>query len=98
MVRIQGDIDEEVRRIYVFLVPIYLNIFTLQALWREIGIWKRLRHDFIVPLLGTTTYYSPVSIVSSWMPNGTLMSYLKKYQVKESLITKYNLVSFTKLH
>ncbi|KAJ8593188.1 kinase-like protein [Rhizopogon salebrosus TDB-379] len=60
-----------------------------KALWREIGIWKRMRHECIVPLLGTTTHYSPVSFVSPWMPDGTLNSYLK---VKRSLAEKYSLL------
>ncbi|KAJ8581167.1 kinase-like protein [Rhizopogon salebrosus TDB-379] len=61
-----------------------------EALWREIGIWKRMRHECIVPLLGTTTHYSPVSFVSPWMPNGTLNFYLKK--VSRSLTVKYSLL------
>ena len=73
----------------------YLNVFHLKALRREIGIWKRLRHDCIVSLLGTAALYSPMSIVSSWMPNGTLMSYLQNDHVQKSLTKKYDLVSLS---
>jgi hypothetical protein len=78
-------------RIHLFLVLMSLNVFRLKALWREIGIWKRMRHECIVPLLGTTTHYSPVSFVSAWMPHGTLSSYL---EVKRSLEVKYSLVGY----
>ncbi|OAX35490.1 hypothetical protein K503DRAFT_366754 [Rhizopogon vinicolor AM-OR11-026] len=64
-----------------------------EASRREIGIWKRMRHECIVPLLGTTTGFSAdhrVSFVSSWMPNGTLNTYLKK---EVSLRQRYNLVN-----
>ena len=81
---------------FVFsLFPMYLNVFHLKALRREIGIWKRLRHDCIVSLLGTAALYSPMSIVSSWMPNGTLMSYLQNDHVQKSLTKKYDLVSLS---
>jgi serine/threonine protein kinase len=71
-------------------------LFTLKVLWREIGIWKRMRHECIVPLLGTTTDFSAdhsVSFVSSWMPNGTLNTYLKTKKDNISLGEKYDLVS-----
>ncbi|KAJ8595183.1 hypothetical protein M405DRAFT_390771 [Rhizopogon salebrosus TDB-379] len=66
-----------------------------EALWREIGIWKRMRHKCIVPLLGTTAHDLRVSFVSSWMPNGTLNSYL---EVKRSSAVKYSLVGCFQLH
>jgi hypothetical protein len=80
--------------IHLFLVLMSLNVFLLKdpSLWREIGIWKRMRHECIVPLLGTTTHYSPVSFVSPWMSNGTLNSYLNKGKV--SLAVKYSLVGY----
>ncbi|OAX32174.1 kinase-like protein, partial [Rhizopogon vinicolor AM-OR11-026] len=63
---------------------------TDEAFWREIGIWKRLRHEYIVPLLGTTTCESRVSFVSPWMPDGTLHSYIKN--LKKDSTTGYNLL------
>ncbi|OJA21370.1 hypothetical protein AZE42_07302 [Rhizopogon vesiculosus] len=84
------DETDEVRTIYSSFVPLSLNIFHLEAFWREIGIWKRLRHEYIVPLLGTTTYESRVSFVSPWMPDGTLHSYIKN--LKKDSATGYNLL------
>ncbi|KAG1741213.1 kinase-like domain-containing protein, partial [Suillus occidentalis] len=47
---------------------------------REIGILKILSHRNIVPLLGIATGFGRMSelrcLVSPWMPNGTLNSYL----------------------
>ena len=70
-----------------------------------------MRHDHIVPFLGTTTHlsttecYLPVSFVSLLMPNGTLSSYLKSDSVKIDNVKrplapkeKYNLVSHFKPH
>ncbi|KAG1809710.1 uncharacterized protein BJ212DRAFT_599381 [Suillus subaureus] len=46
----------------------------------DIGILKILRHDNIVPLLGTVTGFErmPQSrcLVTPWIPNGTLNAYL----------------------
>lgn len=63
-----------------------------EALRREIGVWKRLRHECIVPLLGYTRDDSPkepVSLVSLWMPKGTLNSYICG---KPSLAQRYLLL------
>ena len=39
-------------------------------------MWKRLRHQNIVPFIGVTQ--DPLQFVSEWMPNGDLMEYLGK--------------------
>ena len=39
-------------------------------------MWKRLRHQNIVPFIGVTQ--DPLQFVSEWMPNGTLIEYLGK--------------------
>ena len=52
-----------------------------QGLRRELGIWKRLDHPNIVPLLGKTCgaiFGSDYDcMVSVWMPRGTLYKYIK---------------------
>ncbi|KAG2062404.1 kinase-like protein [Suillus hirtellus] len=51
---------------------------------REIEIWTRLNHRYVLCLHGTATGFGPFrSLVSPWMPNGTLNSYLTR--VYESL-------------
>ena len=39
-------------------------------------MWKRLNHPNIVPFIGVTT--DPLQVVSEWMPNGTLMEFIKE--------------------
>ena len=39
-------------------------------------MWKRLKHQNIVPFIGVTR--DPLQFVSEWMPNGDLMEYLGK--------------------
>ncbi|KAG2139330.1 kinase-like domain-containing protein [Suillus clintonianus] len=44
---------------------------------REIKIWAVLKHQYVLPLHGTVTGFGPFrALVSPWMPNGTLNSYL----------------------
>ena len=56
-----------------------------QASRRELGIWKRLRHDNIVPFLGVASGFGmsgAMSLVSQWMPNGTLYEFLVTHDNK----------------
>ncbi|KAG1721986.1 kinase-like domain-containing protein [Suillus paluster] len=53
---------------------------------REIKIWTLLEHQYVLRLHGTATDFGPFrSLVSSWMPNGTLNFYLNR--VHETLTT-----------
>ncbi|KAI9464892.1 kinase-like domain-containing protein [Boletus coccyginus] len=50
---------------------------------RELGIWRRLDHPNIVPFLGIATGFGMIgskSLVSLWMQNGTLESFLGDYK------------------
>jgi serine/threonine protein kinase len=80
---------------YIYLFSVLMSLNVLKALWREIGIWKRMCHDCIVPLLGIITHNSLVSLVSPWMPNGTLHDYLEKSKISSA--EKYKLVCSFKL-
>ena len=49
---------------------------------RELGIWSRLSHRNIVPFLGITHGFGKqgsASLVSMWMPHGTLHTFLEAY-------------------
>ncbi|KAF9231305.1 kinase-like domain-containing protein [Melanogaster broomeanus] len=51
---------------------------------RELGIWRRLEHNNIVPFLGIVYGFGRrdskcASLVSLWMPNGTLQSFLTEH-------------------
>ncbi|KAG1901163.1 kinase-like domain-containing protein [Suillus fuscotomentosus] len=44
---------------------------------REIRIWAKLKHQYVLPLHGTVEQFGPFrALVSPWMPNGALDSYL----------------------
>jgi len=45
-------------------------------LYQEAVVWKRLEHQNIVPFLGIT--FTPLQLVSEWMPGGGLAEYIKK--------------------
>ena len=46
-----------------------------QSFFKEVVIWKRLRHPNIVSFIGVTT--DPLQMVSEWMPGGTLTKYVE---------------------
>ena len=55
---------------------------------RELGIWRRLNHENIVPFLGIAHGFGmlgAMSLVSLWMPNGSLHHFLGKYKDKLDL-------------
>lgn len=64
---------------------------------RELGIWRRLEHPNIVPLLGTAHGEDFASdhpcMVSMWMPHGTLAEYVSGRDNVPSLPSRIQLVS-----
>ncbi|KAG2106086.1 kinase-like domain-containing protein [Suillus cothurnatus] len=51
----------------------------MQNLDREIAIWAILEHQYVLSLHGTVTGFGPFrALVSPWMSNGTLNSYLNR--------------------
>ncbi|KAJ3994707.1 kinase-like domain-containing protein, partial [Lentinula boryana] len=46
---------------------------------REAVVWKQLKHPNILPILGVSTelFFPSFCLISPWMENGTIMSYLK---------------------
>ncbi|KAF8438558.1 kinase-like domain-containing protein [Boletus edulis BED1] len=62
---------------------------------RELGLWRRLDfdHQNIVPLLGVTKWHGPLdAIVSAWMPNGTLHSFLKDAGKTHTLVQRFSIL------
>ncbi|KAG9312304.1 kinase-like domain-containing protein [Chiua virens] len=54
-----------------------------KILRRELGIWKKLDHQNVVPFLGIAYGFGMqgvTSLVSLWMPNGSLQVFLAKYE------------------
>ncbi|KAG2746853.1 kinase-like protein [Suillus brevipes Sb2] len=64
----------------------------IQKISREIGILKILRHKNIVPLLGTATGFGRRpelrSLVTPWIPNGTLNVYLESKRNNLSMLDR----------
>ncbi|KAG1895741.1 kinase-like domain-containing protein [Suillus fuscotomentosus] len=60
---------------------------------REIRIWAALKHQYVLPLHGTVEQFGPFrALVSPWMPNGTLDSYLKHVHETLSMINRLRLL------
>ncbi|KIJ65401.1 hypothetical protein HYDPIDRAFT_110460 [Hydnomerulius pinastri MD-312] len=60
---------------------------------RELGIWKRLDHPNVVPFLGIATGFGPhPSLVSMWMPNGTLGKFVAQQGVELGIIDRLRLI------
>jgi hypothetical protein len=56
--------------------------------------WKQLQHEHILPLCGIAHYFGPVpAIVSPWMDNGSLSTYLHKDYDNLTETQKFSLVS-----
>jgi hypothetical protein len=61
-----------------------------QAYLHELIIWRCLRHDNIVPLIGTSEQF-PVSLVSEWMSGGTVTAFLREHPhwERSSLVSRH---------
>ncbi|KAF9232429.1 kinase-like domain-containing protein [Melanogaster broomeanus] len=62
---------------------------------RELGIWRRLEHDNIVPFLGIVHGFGRhdcTSLVSLWMPNGTLQRFLAEQDGKLTVTRQLQLL------
>ncbi|KAG9104513.1 hypothetical protein FRC07_009788 [Ceratobasidium sp. 392] len=51
----------------------------LKNIAREIYAWSKLKHPNVLELVGLSTFRGQISIVSSWMENGTLPDYVTKH-------------------
>ncbi|KAG8768159.1 hypothetical protein FRC12_005740 [Ceratobasidium sp. 428] len=51
----------------------------LKSVAREIYAWSKLKHPNVLELIGLSTFREQISIVSSWMENGTLPGYISKH-------------------
>ena len=46
----------------------------------EFGLWSKLRHDNILPLIGYCRYDNALTIVSPWMEGGSILDYWIKHE------------------
>ncbi|OJA20031.1 hypothetical protein AZE42_04468 [Rhizopogon vesiculosus] len=60
---------------------------------REISILVKLEHQYVLPLYGTVNGFGPFSaLVSPWMPNGTLDSYLHREDLTLTTMDKLHIL------
>ncbi|KAG2041340.1 kinase-like domain-containing protein [Suillus americanus] len=68
-------------------------IRTNKNLDREIRIWATLKHQYVLPLHGTVEQFGLFrALVSPWMPNGTLNSYLNHAHETLSMMDRLRLL------
>ncbi|KAH7913189.1 kinase-like domain-containing protein [Hygrophoropsis aurantiaca] len=65
-----------------------------KRLQRELSVWQRLRHENVLPLLGVTSGFGPfTSMICPWLDNGTLTTYLERYQKKLANMDRFLLLT-----
>jgi len=61
----------------ISLRPCDLLTLHSQRFVKEVVRWKWLRHENILPFVGVTSVPTPFSMVSVWMENGDITSFMK---------------------
>ncbi|KAJ8581558.1 kinase-like protein [Rhizopogon salebrosus TDB-379] len=80
-------------QVAVKVIKSHITEADLRRFQREVGIWSRLVHENIVPLVGTTEEFGPLpSLVSLWFPHGTLHRLITEQGPTLSIRTKLNLL------
>jgi serine/threonine protein kinase len=59
---------------FVFIVT-YTHLIPQRLVGEVVG-WAWLRHENILPFIGITTQPNRFSMVSEWIPNGDIMSFI----------------------
>jgi len=67
----------------------------MQIIDHEICTWARLEHRYVLPFYGTVEDFGLFrALVSPWMPNGNLNSYLNRADVSLTEMDRLILVGF----
>ena len=70
----------------------YRVLVASQIVRRELRVWRKLSHENIVPFFGVAHGFglrNSTSLVSLWMPNGTLQSLIANHDSR--LVTTHRL-------
>ena len=51
----------------------------MQKFCKEVVAWKTLQHPNVLPLIGVTMTDTQFTMVSDWMVNGNINSFVKTY-------------------
>ncbi|CAE6439704.1 unnamed protein product [Rhizoctonia solani] len=71
--------DVAIRSIRIFLTSNTKNQRILKTASDELGVWGRLKHDNIVPLLGVACFQEQAALVSSWVRYGSIVDYCREH-------------------
>ena len=53
---------------------------TVQRFCKEFVLWNALRHPNVLPLIGVRMTDTEFTMVSEWMPNGSINRYVRERQ------------------
>jgi hypothetical protein len=94
VIRPQADEVDEKVSYNITILTYVLTGCAIQALRRELGMWKRVHHANILPLLGIARDFGVyISMVSPWLEKGSLTMYLRAHK-DLGLSDRHRLVSF----
>ena len=54
-------------------------IVTEQNFFKEVMVWKSLRHPHVLPFLGATINERRFEMVSEWMDNGNINEFIEEH-------------------
>lgn len=75
--RIQAPVDtHKVRMPRLYMSLPVLTRWVHQRLVKEVIGWAWLRHENILPFVGITVESNQFSVVSEWIPNGDILSFV----------------------
>jgi serine/threonine protein kinase len=57
-----------------------------QRFYKEVLVWKQLRHPNVLPFQGVATSLFPFCMVSHWMANGNIVEYIEMYDGADRLL------------
>ena len=63
---------------------------TVQRFCKEFVLWNALQHPNVLPLIGVRMTDTEFTMVSEWMPNGSINRYVKERQD----VNRFELVSY----
>lgn len=64
------------RRTVILVLPSHM-VGMIQRFYKEVVLWKRLKHRNILPVLGVSRDFAEFCLVSPWMKNGCITNYIR---------------------
>jgi hypothetical protein len=73
-----ADDSRKALKVSIFISAVFVTLRGVQHAARELHTWSKCQHPNVVPLLGLAEFRDEVGMVSLWMDNGSLPSYLSR--------------------